>query len=170
MRSFTIRQAVDTSLAVINEINQNALSFNKISIEDTATYDGKYFNAIHDIFHDMMNNILAYEKKRPQFKGMAEIKISETDSRLSIEVSNPLEKSDIPNLQRIIDGQSNLPDLIASGKTRRENNSGCVKIFSTVMYALGSANRYANVIENDRFTAKIEINPKTLLYDEDTDS
>lgn len=170
VRSFTIRQAVDTSLAVINKINQNALSFNKISIEDTATYDGKYFNAIHDIFHDMMNNILAYEKKRPQFKGMAEIKISETDSRLSIEVSNPLEKSDIPNLQRIIDGQSNLPDLIASGKTRRENNSGCVKIFSTVMYALGSANRYANVIENDRFTAKIEINPKTLLYDEDTDS
>lgn len=170
VRFFTLQQAVDTSLAVINKINQNALRFNKIRIEDGFTYDGEYFNAIHDIFHDMMNNILGYERQRKHCKGKGEISIKNTGDRLYIEVSNPLDDADIPALRHIVEEQKNIPALIASGKTRRENNSGCTKIFSTVMYTLGSGNKYENVIKDNRFFAHIEIATKNLMYNENTNS
>lgn len=170
VKCFTIQQAVDTSLAVINKINQDALSFQNIDIDDNNIYNGRHFNAIHDIFHDMMNNILAYEENRDSCKGKGEIKICGTDGHLSIEVSNPVEERDIPRLLHIIEGQKDIPSLIANGNTRRENNSGCIKIFSTVMYTLGSDNRYENLIVDDRFKAKIEINTKNMIYHEDSDS
>lgn len=170
VRTFNVRQAVDTSLTVINKINQNALTFSKISIADTNTYNGKRFNAIHDIFHDMMNNILGYEAKRPHCKGKSEIDIAREGDKLHIIVSNPIDEIDITELKRIIEAQKNIPELIASGKTRRENNSGCIKIYSTVMYTLGPGNCYENVIENNRFSAHIEIDTKNLRYNEDTDS
>ncbi len=170
VRTFNVRQAVDTSLAVINKMNQNALAFSKISITDNSTYNGKRFNAIHDIFHDMMNNILGYEAKRPHCKGKSEINIARKGNKLRIIVSNPIDDIDIQELERIVEAQKNIPELIASGKTRHENNSGCIKIYSTVMYTLGSGNRYENVIENNRFSAHIEIDTKNLQYNEDTDS
>ena len=170
VRFFTIQQAVDTSLTVINKINQNSLSFNRITINDNKKYKGDYFNAIHDIFHDMMNNILGYETIRPNLKGKGNIQISNVDGKLSIILSNPVEASDINELKRVIEEQKNFPSLIAGGKTRRENNSGCVKIYSTVMYTLGSGNYYENKLENGSFVAHILINDSNLIYYEDTDS
>lgn len=38
------------------------------------------------------------------------------------------------------------------------------------MYTLGPGNCYENVIENNRFSAHIEIDTKNLRYNEDTDS
>ena len=138
VHTFNVRQAVDTSLTVINKINQNSLIFSKILITDTTTYNGKRFNAIHDIFHDMMNNILGYEAKRPHCKGKGEIDIALDGDKLHIIVSNPIDEVDIPELKRIVEAQKNIPELIARGKTRHENNSGCIKIYSTVMYTLVS--------------------------------
>lgn len=170
VRTFNVRQAVDTSLSVINKMNQNTLAFSKISITDTSIYNGKRFNAIHDIFHDMMNNILEYEAKRPNCKGKSKINIARDGNILRIIVSNPIDEADIQDLKKIVEAQKNIPELIASGKTRREKNSGCVKIYSTVMYTLGSGNWYENFIENNHFLAHIEIDTKNLLYNEDTDS
>lgn len=168
VRFFTIQQAVDTSLSVINKINQNALSFNSIIIKDKNKYSGEYFNAIHDIFHDMMNNILGYEAKRPNLRGKGSIIIYNTDGRLYIDVSNPLDKTDIQELKQIVDNQKNIPTLIAGGRARRETNSGCIKIYSTVMYSLGSGNKYENIVDSNCFIAHIEINTKNLEYNEDT--
>lgn len=128
VRFFAVQQAVDTSLSVINRINQNALSFNNISIDDSTHYKGDYFNAVHDIFHDMMNNILRYETKRPELKGKGEIHITREGNMLNIEVSNPVDEADIPEIEAILLEQQDFPSLIAGGKTRREKNSGCVKI------------------------------------------
>lgn len=168
VRFFTIQQAVDTSLSVINKINQNALSFCNVTINDNSKYSGDYFNAIHDIFHDMMNNILGYEGKRPNLRGKGTICITNTSDRLKIEVSNPVDELDVEELNKVIENQKNIPTLIASGKTRRENNSGCVKIYSTVMYTLGIGNKYMNILEEGNFVAQIEINTKKLIYHEDT--
>lgn len=134
VRYFTVQQAVDTSLSVINKINQNALSFSEVSIEDTMNYRGEFFNAFHDIFHDMMNNILGYEATRPNLKGKGKISIVHNKDVLFIEVSNPVDKADLENIQSILKEQQNFPLLIDGGKTRRDKNSGCVKIYSTVMY------------------------------------
>ena len=170
VRFFTIQQAVDTSLSVINKINQNALSFQDVSILDSGLYSGEFFNAFHDIFHDMMNNILDYETKRPGLKGMGRIKISNIDDILYIEVSNPIDSKDNEELRRVIQEQQDFPSLIAGGKTRKEGNSGCMKIYSTVMYTLGASNKYENSIENDSFIARIQIDSKLLKYNEDTTS
>lgn len=168
VRFFTVRQAVDTSLSVINRINQDALSFNNISIDDNSNYKGDYFNAVHDIFHDMMNNILRYETKRPGLKGKGEIHINREGDMLNIEVSNPVDEVDIPEIEAILLEQQDFPSLIAGGKTRREKNSGCVKIYSTVMYTLGGESQYENQLENNCFVAKIQIDTKDLIHNEDT--
>lgn len=168
VRFFTIQQAVDTSLSVINKINQNALSFSSINISEEDKYSGDFFNAIHDIFHDMMNNILGYESKRPTLKGQGKILITGSKDRLYIEVSNPIDESDVDNLKKIVAEQKeSIPLLIAGGKTRRESNSGCVKIYSTVMYTLGYGNKYENSVEDNRFVARIELNTKYLKFHED---
>ena len=167
VRFFTIQQAVDTSLAVINRINQDALSFSEIVINDDEKYDGVYFNAFHDVFHDMMNNILGYEAKRCALKGGGKIIVNNVAGKLLIEVSNPIDSADIDGLHSILRDQKNFPDLIAGGKTRKENNSGCIKIYSTVMYTLGAKNKYENCVENGHFIAKIEIDKSNIVYDED---
>lgn len=168
VRFFTIHQAVDTSLSVINRINQNVLSFQEIKIDDDFNYKGDYFNAIHDIFHDMMNNILGYETKRPRLKGKGVIYITRDGGVLNIEVRNPVDKVDIPEIKAILLEQKDFPSLIAGGKTRREKNSGCVKIYSTVMYTLGGESKYENLLENDCFVARIQIDTNKLKYNEDT--
>lgn len=168
VKFFTVQQAVDTSLSVINKINQNALSFCSITINDVFYYNGEYFNAFHDIFHDMMNNILGYETKRPQLKGKGCINIYSKDGILYIEVSNPIDSNDLESIQKILGEQQNFPLLIAGGKTRKEVNSGCVKIYSTVMYTLGMGNKYENSIENNCFMAKLQIDTKKLKYNENT--
>ena len=166
VRYFTIQQAVDTSLSVINRVNQNKLSFKETNINDSKYYKGEYFNAFHDVFHDMMNNILGYEVKQPQLRGMSQIYIENKNDVLFIKVSNPVKKMDLLEIQKIIQ-QQNFPVLIAGGKTRREKNSGCVKIYSTVMYILNGIS-YENNIEDNYFVAKIQINTKLLEYYEDS--
>ena len=168
VRFFAVRQAVDTSLSVINRINQNALSFSNIAIDDNTNYKGDYFNAVHDIFHDMMNNILRYETKRPQYKGKGEIHITREGDILNIEVSNPVDDADIKEIEAILLEQQDFPSLIAGGKTRRDKNSGCVKIYSTVMYTLGGESQYENQLENNCFVARIQIDTKNIIYNEDT--
>lgn len=168
VRFFSVRQAVDTSLSVINRINQNALSFQNITIDDHSNYKGDYFNAVHDIFHDMMNNILRYETKRPGLKGQGEIRITREGEILNIEVSNPVDQADIKEIEGILIEQQDFPALIAGGKTRREKNSGCVKIYSTVMYTLGGESQYKNQLENNCFVAKIQIDTNKIKYNEDS--
>lgn len=168
VRFFTVRQAVDTSLSVINRINQNALSFETIAIDDSSNYKGDYFNAVHDIFHDMMNNILKYESKRPNLKGKGEIHITKQGDLLNIEVSNPVEQADVKEIEDILMEQQDFPSLIAGGKTRRDKNSGCVKIYSTVMYTLGGESQYENHLENNCFVARIQMDTNKLKYNEDS--
>ena len=170
VRHFTMQQAVDTSLSVINKINQDALSFFEIRVEDTCIYDGNYFNAFHDIFHDMMNNILGYETKRSAFKGKGKIIVRKAGDILNIEVSNPVDERDIEEIRGILKEQQNFPMLIASGKARKEKNSGCVKIYSTVMYTLGDENKYLNTVEENCFVARLEIDTKGFIYNENIDS
>ena len=115
----------------------------------------------------MMINILGYEAKRPELKSKGTINITNRDDILTIEVSNPLNAADLPDIEKVLQEQQDFPQLIAGGKTRREKNSSCVKIYSTVMYTLGGSS-YENRIVNNRFVARIQINTKDLEYHEDS--
>ena len=169
VRNFTLSQAVNTSFAVINKVNQDKLSFNSIVIEDDRDYNGDFFNNFHDVFHDMMNNILDYELKRPYLAGKSSIEILRDGDSVVITVSNPLDPADLMAIENVLKEQKDFPALIEKGKTRKEKNSGCVKIYSTVMYSLRGKS-YENSIVENRFVSKIVINTKPLEFDEDTDS
>lgn len=168
VRNFTLSQAVNTSFAVINKVNQDKLSFNSIVIKDDKVYNGDFFNNFHDVFHDMMNNILAYELKRPSLAGKGSIEILRDGDSVVITVSNPLDLADLMAIEDVLKEQKDFPALIEKGKTRKEKNSGCVKIYSTVMYSLRGKS-YENSIVDNRFVSKIVINTKHLEFDENTD-
>ena len=166
VKNFTLKQAVDTAMAVINRINQDQLKLKTCTIEDEIIYNGRFFNAFYDIFYDMLNNILGYEKGHGEMADNAKIIVNRDGDFLSIEVSNPIEAGDLDDKRQIIDEQENFRVMLSKGKSRHEKNSGCVKIYSTVYFSLGGE-LYKNAIEETNFVARIRINTKKLEYHED---
>ena len=158
---FTIGQVIDTSIGFINRNNKNILRTNVIDNSIT-TFQGRYFGTLYDIFHDILNNALVYEKKN-RLNGECKIVVNENDGYLQIEVSNPVHDKDVPSLiAKIEEISSKQEEKIYTGKTRDEGNTGCSKIYNAVYYHLGSSkNTYTNAVENNCFMVKIdiEINP-----------
>lgn len=155
---FTIGQVIDTSIGFIRRNNTNLL---KTRIEDnsSSTFKGQYFGTLYDIFHDILNNALDYEKKK-SLGGLCHIKVDESDGWIGIMVSNPIRQEDVLPLQQKVDEiNRNLAETVGKGKTRNEKNSGCSKIFNAVKYHLGSqSNQYVNKIEDGQFVVSIQIN------------
>lgn len=158
---FTIGQVIETSIGFINRNNKNIL---KTSITDNSstTFQGRYFGTLYDIFHDILNNALVYEKKN-RLNGECKIIVNENDGYLQIKVSNPVRDEDVDGLiAKIEEISSKLEEKIYTGKSRDEGNSGCSKIYNAVYYHLGSSkNNYINSVEDKHFVVKIdvEINP-----------
>ena len=154
---FTIGQVIETSIGFIRRNNKNML---KTCVDDSSitTLQGRYFGTLYDIFHDMLNNALDYEKES-HIGGECNIKVAEEDGFLHIQVSNPIRENDIELLtQKVNKINSELEVMLRTGKSRDEGNSGCSKIFNAVNYHLGSShNTYINVISERCFIVKIEI-------------
>ena len=164
---FTIPQVIEASLMAINRINQRELRVSK-KINSTSSFKGEYFGA----FHDLLNNVLDYEKKGKNSNGQAEIIINEELSFLNVIVANPIAKEDEPNLQQMLSEQgNNYSRLISTGRSRLEGQSGFAKIYNIVSNVFESDdNTYKNYIENNRFVASININITNLVRNEDTNS
>ena len=158
---FTIGQVIETSIGFINRNNKNIL---RTCITDNCatTFQGRYFGTLYDIFYDVLNNALVYEKKN-KLNGECKIAVNENDGYLKIEVSNPVREEDVPKLiSKIEEISSKLEEKIYTGQTRDEGNTGCSKIYNAVYYHLGSSkNTYTNAVEDKHFVVKIdvEINP-----------
>ena len=168
---FSILQAFDASLSAINRINQDQLRIHK-EINSPSLFNGKYFGAMHDLFHDILKNILDYQKKRKNVKGEVSAVIAEEGDMLNVTISNPIAEQDIPQLQATIE-EANLgySHLISRGRSRVEGKSGFPKIYNIVRNVFDSLdNRYQNKIENGKFIVEISINISKLRRDEDSNS
>lgn len=158
---FTIGQVIETSIGFINRNNKNILRTN-ITDNSSTTFQGRYFGTLYDIFHDILNNALVYEKDN-RLNGECKIVVKENDGYLQIKVSNPVRDEDVVGLiAKIEEISSKLEEKIYSGKSRDEGNSGCSKIYNAVYYHLGSSkNNYINTVEDKQFVVNIdvEINP-----------
>lgn len=159
---FTIGQVIETSIGFINRNNKNLLR-TSISDNSATTFQGRYFGTFYDIFHDVLNNALVYEKKN-RLNGECRIVVNENDGYLQIEVSNPVREEDVPKLiSKIEEISSKLEEKIYTGKTRDEGNTGCSKIYNAVYYHLGSSNNtYTNLIEDKHFVVKIDVEIKPI--------
>lgn len=158
---FTIGQVIETSIGFINRNNKNILR-TSVTDNSTTTFQGRYFGTLYDIFHDVLNNALVYEKKN-RLNGECNIAVNENDGYLQIEVSNPIREEDVASSIATIDEiSSKLEEKLYKGQTRDEGNTGCYKIYNAVYYHLGSSkNTYTNDVVDQHFVVKInvEINP-----------
>lgn len=154
---FTIGQVIDTSTGFIRRNNKNMLR-TQVTDNSITTLQGRYFGTLYDIFHDMLNNALDYEKES-HINEECYIDVSEEDGYLHIEVANPILEKDVDTLKTRVDKiNSELEAMLYTGKSRDEGNSGCSKIFNAVNYHLGSTNNtYVNTIEDNRFVVHIDI-------------
>lgn len=162
---FSIPQVFEASMSAINRINQGGLSVQK-NINSTSSFKGEYFGAMHDLFHDILNNVLDYEKKRRSIKGEAVATIIEKDSTLYIEVTNPIAKEDVQGLKSIVkESEEGYSSLISKGRSRLEGKSGFAKIYNIVTNVLESNdNQYHNSIDdNNVFKVSIRINISNLI-------
>lgn len=162
---FSIQQVFEASMSAINRINQDSLVVQK-TINSTSSFKGEYFGAMHDLFHDILNNVLDYEKKRKSIKGKAVATINEKDSMLYVEVTNPITKDDVSGLKSIIKESENAySSLISKGRSRLEGKSGFAKIYNIVTNVFESKdNQYHNSIDDDNlFRVNISINISNLI-------
>jgi len=159
---FTMDQVIRTSLDFIQRNNKNQLR-TKVKDESTSTFQGRYFGTLYDIFHDLLNNALNYERTTG-IGGVCDICVEENDGKLMIEVSNPIRKEDVFKLKQKVDEiNKNLAETIGKGKTRNEKNSGCSKIYNAVKYHLGSqSNQYSNDVRDEKFVVTIQIEIKPI--------
>ena len=165
---FSILQAFDASLYAINRINQEKLSVQK-DINSPSSFKGQYFGAMHDLFHDILKNVLDYQKKRRNVNKEVTASITEDGDMLLIEISNPVADQDIPQLKNTIEEANGYSLLVSKGRSRIEGKSGFLKIFNIVCNVFDSPeNRYQNKIEDCKFTVDIAINISKLRSDEDT--
>ncbi len=162
---FSIQQVFEASLSAINRINQGGLFIQK-RINSTSSFKGEYFGAMHDLFHDILNNVLDYEKKRNNIKGKAVATITENDSILYIEVVNPIALEDVQGLKSTIrESEDSYSSLISKGRSRSEGKSGFAKIYNIVTNVFDSKNnQYQNSIdENNMFKVNIIIDVSNLI-------
>lgn len=159
---FTIKQVIEACVGSINTNNKITLE-TKVDCRSETELRGKYFSTLYDMFHDIMNNVLYYEREH-NISAICTIDVLEIEQMLNIRISNPIDKSDESSmLDKVNEINENLDTLLRGGKSRTEGNSGCIKIFNAVHNHLGSMNNsYVNSIENGYFVVKINLDLNSL--------
>lgn len=154
---FTIGQVIDTSLGFISR-NNTYMPNPQVNVASTTVLHGQYFGPLYDIFHDILNNALDYEKLHKMRQKWV-IDVAEEEGFMLIKVSNPIRKEDVESLKQKVDDINKAPnDMLYEGKSRKEGNSGCLKIFNAVHYHLGSNNnQYQNEIDENENTFVVNV-------------
>lgn len=161
---FTIEQVIDTSLGFIRR-NNTYIQNPEMNITSSTVLQGRYFGTLYDIFHDILNNAMDYEKlHRMRQKWI--ISVTEEDGSMIIKVSNPIREKDVESLKLKVNEINKTHDeMLYEGKSRKEGNSGCLKIFNAVSYHLGSSNnQYKNEIDENenKFVVNVVIELKPI--------
>ncbi len=160
---FNMQNVLDTCLTNMNNVNQHQLRYT-VDNKSTTSFEGKYFNNIYDVFHDLLNNILNYQKKKSQVID-CKIQVFEEEGLLHIIIANWIDHDDKEEILQIIDRQKNIDDIKSLERVTKEEHSGILKINNIVTNILHApGNSYVNNIDDDCFTAAITLNIKKLQH------
>lgn len=160
---FKLDLSLQTCIGTINKINQYKIDPTP-HISSDKVYKGKYLTHFNDLFHNLLNNVLTYNKRKSR-NGECDITISEEKEWLCIEVANKIEDEDIEDVktQTRID-QKEIDEKLSSGGSRKEGHSGIVKIYNIVHNVFGhSENVYQNNVINGKLIVTIRINTNQLV-------
>ena len=159
---FTMQSVLDTCLTNINNMNQNQLS---CSVDNTSktSFAGRYFNYIYDIFHDLLNNVLNYQKEKGKTID-CKIRVFEEGDMINITISNWIDAEDKDSIMQKIEKHKNTGDGYSLERVAKEENTGILKIYNIVTNILHSVgNSYTNQVNEDSFCATITLNKKCLM-------
>ena len=160
---FNMQNVLDTCLTNMNNVNQNQLKY-AVENKSTSLFSGRYFNDIYDIFHDLLNNILNYQKKKAQVVD-CKIQVDEDEELLHIIISNWIAPEDKDDIQQAISKHKNIDDIKYSERVTKEEHSGILKISNIVTNILRArGNNYANSVDENSFTARITLNKNKLQH------
>ena len=168
---FNLELSLQTCIDTINRINQYKIEAES-EIHAENVYNGKYLSRFNDLFHNLLNNVLDYNKGKNR-NGKCRISIFEEDDWLTINVSNEIDPEDVKKtLEDTTINKQEIDAKLSSGKSRGEGHSGIVKIYNIVHNVFRHPeNSYGYHFNNGCLTAEIKINISNLIQkDEDTDS
>ena len=143
-------------------MNQNQLS---CSVDNTSktSFAGKFFNYIYDIFHDLLNNVLNYQKEKGKTID-CKIRVFEEGNMINITISNWIDAEDKEGILQKIEKHKNTGDGYSLERVAKEENTGILKIYNIVTNILHSVgNSYTNQVNEDSFCATITLNKKCLM-------
>lgn len=161
---FSINDAVETSIEIINNINGRFFVDISKQIECDLIFKGIYFNHFVDLFKIFITNIVDYYKYSNQCQG--HLSITTEDTSLYFEIRNPLQDNENKNhLLSIIDKKkSELADISYNTIIRKEGNTGMIKACNIIKYAFrDSGNIFDLFIDNNEFVVKGKINYKKMI-------
>lgn len=168
---FNLELSLQTCIDTINRINQYKIEADP-EIHAENVYNGKYLSRFNDLFHNLLNNVLDYNKGKNR-NGKCRIFILEENDWLTINVSNDIDPEDTQKvLEDTTINKQEIDSKLSSGKSRGEGHSGIVKIYNIVHNVFRHPdNSYGYLLDNGCLTAEIKINISNLIQkDEDTDS
>lgn len=159
---FTMQYVLDTCITIINNMNQQGLHPN-IFNNSQSLFVGDYFNIMYDIFHDLLNNVLNYQKEKGQSINCS-INIDEEDNFLHIKVKNWVAAEDIGTIRHTLESYKDKYDvMITSGQVSKEGKTGITKIYNLVSNVLNAiGNSYDNQVGEEGFIANIVLNISKL--------
>ncbi len=118
---------------------------------------------MYDIFHDLLNNVLNYQKEKGQSINCC-INIDEEDNFLHIKVKNWVADEDIGTIRHTLESYKDKYDvMITSGQVSKEGKTGITKIYNLVSNVLNAiGNSYDNQVGEEGFIANIVLNISKL--------
>ena len=168
---FKLDLSLQTCIDTINRINQYKIDAEKL-ISSESIFKGIHLSRFNDLFHNLLNNVLDYNKKKCR-NGKCRITLIDDGEWLNIKVSNDIETDDIIKVKEdTVINKDEIDAKLSSGKSRGEGHSGIVKIYNIVHNVLRHpGNSYNYEMLDGTLTADIKINISNLIRNnEDIDS
>jgi hypothetical protein len=160
---FKLDLSLQTCIDTINRINQYKIDAEKV-ISSESIFKGIHLSRFNDLFHNLLNNVLDYNKKKLR-DAKCVITLIDDGEWLNIKVSNDIDAEDINKVKDdTVINKDEIDAKLSSGKSRGEGHSGIVKIYNIVHNVLRyPGNSYSYEIQNKTLTADIKINISNLI-------
>lgn len=154
---FSIQNVIDTCTSVISGMNVSDVHIEEKS-NSYSQMKGLYFNYVYDILHNMLNNVMTYQKKSNVQVNCC-IEADEHEGNLILKVSNNIRGEDIDRVDEELKcAEYQREEYIRSGKVLDEGKTGISKIYNMVMYILkDDGNYYKNSIDRDNNMVTSEV-------------
>lgn len=155
--NFSFQNVYDTCDSITKSMNNKMIQL-KLVNNSTSLFDGKYFNSMYDILHELIINALNYQNKCSR-NLKCSLNVEEKDNFLKLTMSNELIEKDVTLIREIVNKfESSIVSGANEQKVCQETHTGMYKLYNLIMHTLANnnnKNNYHNTIEDNQFITTI---------------